>query len=107
MAQPTGVSKRKRAKRNRPYYNATSLAKFVGVHNAAAVEEIMKDSSGGFFPAYNAYYRDYYKSEIEDKRSQHGTAANVIYKGPELRQVVAALEAGEEKSTSSSVAREM
>jgi len=58
----------------------------------------MKDPKGGFARAYTEFYNDYYKPRVEDKRAQQpeGTTTYTSYKGPELRQVVTALMAGEE-----------
>lgn len=95
MAQRKGISRKEMVKRNRqPYTNATALASYLGVRNAAAVEQIMKGCRGGFAMAYRMYYEDYFKPEVGSMCSQLGSTTFTRHKVPKLREVVDALEAG-------------
>jgi hypothetical protein len=95
MAQLTSTSESPRVKKHRqPYTNATLLARYLGVPNAAAIVQIMNNPKDGFAQAYEEFYRNYYKPEVEDNRSLQSSAAFTRYNAPNLHKVVDALEAG-------------
>ena len=86
----------RKAKRNRQHYiNARSLARYLGLHCAAVVKQIMNDPRGGFAIAYEEYRKSTYKLRATDERFLQGLAAYDRRAAPRLDQVITALDLGE------------
>jgi len=54
----------------------------------------MRNPKGGFAPAYEEFYNNYNKPEVEDNRSLQSSASYTRHKAPKLHEVVEALDAG-------------